>query len=145
MRLADGGCTSLEVRTNDGRKMNRPSNLHGYSESSPFLSPIVLGTLDSGVSNEGSVGHLNACNDVDDGTSVVAYNGDEIQLEWKASIPGRIASTTDRSVTPVIKADIAILIGFDAAVSMKAVLSFLAHCPTVPLSSRQRVVRGRSL
>jgi hypothetical protein len=30
------------VRTMDGRKMKRPSNLHGYSGSSPFLSPNAL-------------------------------------------------------------------------------------------------------
>ncbi len=108
----------MEVRTNDGRKMNLPSNLHGYSVSRPFLSPIVRGLVDSGMSNEGSVGHLNARKDVDDGTSVaIVRDVDEMCCELKASTcRHRCASTAELRMTAVMKPDMSRVIfeGFGA-------------------------------
>jgi len=47
--------------------MKRPSNRHGYSSSRPFLSPMDLGLVFVVAAKDGSssVGHLNACRDVD--------------------------------------------------------------------------------
>lgn len=52
--------------------MKRPSNLHGYSSSSPFLLPTVF--AGAGIVKEGSVGHLNAWSDVVDEAADAGWN-----------------------------------------------------------------------
>ena len=62
-RFADGGADEEEgvIRTNEGRKMNLPSNLHGYSSSRPLRSPTARSDDGDCIwSNDGSVGHWNA-------------------------------------------------------------------------------------
>lgn len=74
--------------------MKRPSNLHGYSGSSPFLSPMIF--VGAGV-NEGSVGHLNACSDVDEtvdaGWNVPIGSDERLRGAWKLSARGVCKST----------------------------------------------------
>ena len=106
---------SLEMRTNDGRNMKRPSNLHGYSGSSPFLSPISLGLLVFvGVVKEGSVGHLNACNDVDDevdaGWNVLIGGDGKLRGGWKPSVQGRCMDTKEQHNSTTILAEVDILV-----------------------------------
>ena len=57
-RFADGGDDDNGVRTNERRKMNLPSNLHGYSSSRPLRSPTVLVDDDTADREVWAIGRL---------------------------------------------------------------------------------------
>mmetsp|Transcript_16926 Transcript_16926/g.34458 ORF Transcript_16926/g.34458 Transcript_16926/m.34458 type:complete len:91 (+) Transcript_16926:1072-1344(+) len=60
-KLAEGGSKfpSRPARTNEGRNINLPSNLHGYSRSSPLRSPTVFPVIE-GASQGKRLGSLKA-------------------------------------------------------------------------------------